>query len=217
MRFKCFVCVLLCLSVASVAGFSAAAGAAQSPVVIDRILAVVNGSVVTLSDVQAARRFALIPDGPWADVPAAVEQVIDRRLALVEVERYAPPEPPADRIDTALAQTRARFRSESEFTAALAETGLTIDQLRRHYRDNLRQQAYEQQRFGFAFHPSDDETLAFYRANPDRFKREGVLAPFDDVRDAARAALIANKRAELIRDWIAGLRRRANIVVLAVK
>jgi hypothetical protein len=214
-------CVVLCFSVALLVlvRFSVAplTGAQPSAVVIDRILAVVNGSVITLSDVQAARRFGLIPDGASTDVQVAVDRVIDRRLALVEVERYAPPEPPKESIDASLAEARARFKSEAAFAAALAETGLTIEQLGRHYRDNLRQEAYQQLRFSFALHPSDEEAVAYYRANQERFKRGGVLPPYDEVRAPVRAALIADKRAALIRDWIGGLRRRANIIILPIK
>lgn len=144
---------------------------------IDRILAVVNGSVITLSDADAARRFGLIQAAP-GDLRAAVERLIDRRLTLVEVERYAPPEPPEARIDEAIAAVRARFVSDAAFTAALAETGMTIESLRRHVRDDLRLRTYEQQRFGIST-------------------------------DAA-------KRAEAIRDWIDGLRRRAEISILPI-
>src|SRR5687767_2430704 len=137
---------LLCCALASM--FATAAAAAPQAVLIDRVVAVVNGAVITLSDVHGALRFGLISTDGSTDLRTAIERVIDRRLALVEVERYAPPEPPEERIDAAVAEARAKFGSEPAFAAALAETGLTLDQLRRHYRNHLRQQAYEQQRFG---------------------------------------------------------------------
>ncbi len=180
--------------------------------VIDRIVAVVNGSVVTLSDVEGARRFGLIAEA--GDLKAAVDRVIDRRLALVEVERYAPPDPPPARLDEAVAAARARFASEAAFNAALVETGMTADHLRRHLRDDLRLRAYEQQRFGFAVVPTEEEALAYFRANQDRFRRGGVLPAYDEVRGEVRAAMIAAKRADSIREWLAGLRRRADVVVL---
>ncbi len=183
--------------------------------VIDRILAVVNGSVITLSDVEGARRFGLIA-AEQGDLRGAVERVIDRRLALVEVERYAPPEPPASRIDEAVAAARARFTSESAFAAALAETGMTAAHLRRQVRDDLRLRAYEQQRFGFALAPTEEETLAYFRANPDRFRRGGALPAYDDARAEVRAAMIAEKRTQAIREWIDGLRRRAGISILPI-
>ena len=180
---------------------------------IDRVLAVVNGSVITLSDVDGARRFGLV-DAPAGDLRSAIDRLIDRRLALVEVERYAPPEPPSARIDEAVATARARFSSDAAFNAALAETGLTLDQLRRHVRDDLRRRTYEQQRFAFMSQPTDEETLAYYRQNQDRFKRGGRVPPYDEIRIDVRATLAAVRQADAVREWLAGLRRRAEISIL---
>jgi hypothetical protein len=70
-------------------------GPAVRAEVIDRVLAVVDTQIITLSDVRAAVRFALVPQDVAVDPIAAVMQrLIDRRLMLAEVDRYAPPEPP---------------------------------------------------------------------------------------------------------------------------
>lgn len=188
------------------------AGAASGEI-IDRVLAVVNGSVITLSDVDAARRFGLIEAEP-GDLRSAIERTIERRLALVEVERYAPPEPSASRLDDAVAAARARFASADAFEAALRETGVTLEQLRRHLRDGLRLQTYEQQRFGLAIHPTEEDVRAFYQANPDRFRRGGAPVSLDEVRDEVRSALIQERAAGAIREWLAGLRRRAEIRIV---
>ena len=62
--------------------------------VLDRMLAVVAGDLIMLSDVRAAVEFGLVPRPSGPDVTRAVlTQLIDRSLMLAEVERYAPPEP----------------------------------------------------------------------------------------------------------------------------
>lgn len=137
--FRFFVCVCLCVSVAP-------RSAAE---VIDRILAVVNGSMITLSDVHAALRFGLVAEDTSGDrVQAALDRLIDRRLVLAEVDRYGPPEPTTERIEAALTAMRARFKSPDAFDAALAESGLGIPELRRQLRDELRVEAYLGERFG---------------------------------------------------------------------
>jgi len=210
MRSKTF-CVFLCFSVASAAWWSAPVAAAE---IIERVLAVVDGSIITLSEAHAATRFGLVS----ADtLDAVVDRLIDRRLALTEIDRYAPPEPTAENIDEALAAMQATFASPDQLQAALAETGLTIVQLRRHARDELRIRAYEQERFGYVMQPSEEETLTYYRANPAQFTTGGVLRPFDDARADVRAALLAERRSQLAREWLAGLRRRANINVLPAR
>jgi peptidyl-prolyl cis-trans isomerase SurA len=180
--------------------------------VIDRVMAVVNGAVITQSDVEAVRRFGLMPAAPVANL---VERLIDRRLTVVEVNRYAPPEPAAALVDARLSDVRRRFPSDEAFARALAEVGLSEDQMRAYVRDDLRIEAYVRQRFGAAYQPPDADILQYYRTRPEAFTRNGVLLSYGEAYDDARAALIAERRAQQIQDWLTGLRRRADIVVTA--
>lgn len=148
--------------------------------IIDRVVAVVDGQVVTLTDAMASLRFGFVQPQPGTDpVRSAIDQLIERQLVLIEVERYGPPEPPAAVIEDAVSALRARFGSASQLATALAQSGLAEDQLRRRLRDDLRIRSYLDQRF----------------------------APVGQAADAER-------RATLIREWIAGLRRRAEVTVL---
>jgi hypothetical protein len=101
-------------------------------------------------------------------------RLIDRALELDEVDRYAPPEPSAEAVDREVQVVRARFPSAAGFDAALARAGLDLQRLRETVRENLRVQAYLDQRFVAA----------------------------------------ADRRQQLVDDWLAGLRRRAEIVDL---
>ena len=116
--------------------------------IIDRVLAVVGGVVITQSDVTAAFELGLASPGQTDDPVAAVlTQLIDRQLMLAEVERYAPPEPAPGALDRAADAVRARFSSEQAFRAALARSGLDAPRLRQLLRDQLRIEAYLDQRF----------------------------------------------------------------------
>ena len=63
--------------------------------VIDRILAVVNRELITLSDVAAAIRLGLVsvPQEGSDPTRAVLDALIDRQLELGETNRYQPPEP----------------------------------------------------------------------------------------------------------------------------
>jgi len=116
--------------------------------VIDRVLAVVAGDVITLSDVRAAREFGFVDPGAAADPDREVlSRLIDRALILDEVERYAPPEPDARAVDAEMTRVRARFTSSERFAAALAESGIDDAHLRATVREELRIRAYVDQRF----------------------------------------------------------------------
>jgi hypothetical protein len=196
-------------------------GGAVRAEIIDRVLAVVNGAVILQSDSRGATRLGLIqiPPGTPAGLEAnraALDRLIERRLVLVEVNRSATPNPADVVVDAGMIEVRSRFTSDEEFERALAEAGLALDQVRGFIRDDLRMAAYLQQRFGATQRPSDTEVLEYYRDNPDRFTRNGALRPFNDVEADARQLVIETRRSALIRDWIAGLRRRADITIPAV-
>jgi peptidyl-prolyl cis-trans isomerase SurA len=180
--------------------------------IIDRILAVVNGALIMQSDVKAAVRLGLAPQSTAPDALAVpLDALIERRLVLEEVDRYAPPVPAETDVDRRLAEVRNR--AGSAFDSILRESGISVDQLRRQMRDDLRIDAYLLQRFG-GMQPSEDEIQQYYRDHQPAFIRNGAVRPLDEVRDVVRAELIANQRAGMIKDWIAGLRRRATINVL---
>jgi hypothetical protein len=142
---------------------------------IDRVLAVVAGQLITLTDVTAARDLGLQPaDNAVDPVRAILSKLIDRELILAEVDRYAPPEPTADVIDREVERIRARFSSADGLASALARSGIDEKHLREIIRQDLRIRAYLDQRFASA----------------------------------------QERRQALMDDWLAGLRRRGDVVDL---
>jgi hypothetical protein len=199
--------------VVAVACVSSVASATQ---LIDRVLAVVAGEPVTLSDVMAAERFGLTPAAaPNADpVQNGLNALIDRQLQLIEVNRYVPPEPLESEITARLDMVRGRFASTDAFDRALKETGVTLPQLRSRIRDDIRIDSYLQQRFGASYQPSEEEVVRYFRTHESDFSRNGLLLPYAEVRDAVRQRLAAERMSVLVRDWVAGLRRRADVTIL---
>ena len=119
--------------------------------VIDRVLAVVGGQLITLSDVTAARDLGLqTAEGAADPVRGILSKLIDRELIVAEVDRYAPPEPTAEAIDRETGRIRMRFPSAEAFVAALERSGADEKQLREIVRQDLRIRAYLDQRFASA-------------------------------------------------------------------
>jgi hypothetical protein len=183
--------------------------------VIDRILAVVSGGLILLTDAEATIRLGLVQLPVGTDrIQGALDRLIERRLMLIEVDRYGPPEPSLAEIDAVVKAIDQRVGSGDRMDAILRECGMTVDQLRLWVRDDLRIRAYLQQRFGNQPAPTEDEIVQYYRTHERDFTRNAVLRPFAEVRDEAREALIAERRALLTREWLAGLRRRTEVNVL---
>lgn len=118
--------------------------------VIDRIMAVVSGQPITLSDVTAARQFGLVeaPAGTADPIAYTLDRLIERTLVLAEVERFQPPEPDPVEMTLRIDELARRAGSAAAFEKALAVVGMTPDQLRRYFRDDLRITTYLNQRFG---------------------------------------------------------------------
>ena len=183
--------------------------------VIDRVLATVGGALVLQSDVAAVSRFGLITPPPGIDpVQWTLDRLIERRLMLTEVERYAPPEPDRTLVDARMQAIDERIGSGEKLDAITRETGMTIEQLRRYVRDDLRIEAYLQQRFGGFYQPTEDEIVRYYRQNAQRFMRNGTLIPFNEARELVREAVMGERRAASVREWLAGLRRRTEVNIV---
>jgi hypothetical protein len=144
--------------------------------VIDRVLAIASGDVITLSDVRAAQALGRVDVRDAADpVRVVLSQLIDRALVLAEVNRFAPPEPSAAAIDDALQFVSARFATPEAFETTLSQVGVDRGFVRELLREDLRIRAYVNQRF------------------------------VADTPDEQRTMMDA---------WIAGLRRRSDVVDL---
>ena len=125
--------------------------------VIDRIMAVVSGQPITLSDVNAALQFHLVEPPPGTPDPLAfaTERLIDRTLMLAEVDRFQPPEPDPVEITIRIDAIERAAGSTEAFEKSLQVTGSTRDRLRRFIRDDLRIATYKNQRFGGALSAAD--------------------------------------------------------------
>jgi hypothetical protein len=178
--------------------------------VIDRVLAVVGGQVITQSDAEAAQAFGLVDIGRAGDpVRAAVDGLINRELILDEVNRYSAAEQDPAVVETRLASVRARFPSNEAFAAACTRTGITLESLRYLIRDNLRIEQYLKERFSGVVQPTEEELQRYYADHPAEFGRTG--ASFDTAREAIREQLILARRQEVITDWLTRLHRRTEV------
>jgi hypothetical protein len=189
---------------------SLTAGPARGDV-IDRVLAVVNGHLITLSDVRASLRLGLIEPAGAAAEQTAVQRWIDRVLVLQEVERYAPPDPSVSETERALSRVRDRLGGVEAFSSAVARLGVTEDWVRHWVRDELRIRAYVDQRFAASIEPSDDEIENYLREHAAELAaREGGRTR-TDARSLARERVADERRAAVVGEWLEDLRRRATI------
>jgi hypothetical protein len=192
-----------------------AVGAARAQELLDRVVARVDGNPITHTDVRAAIRLGLVEPAEGVDpILFALRQLVERRLVLAEVARFAPPEPDLAALKGQIDVLKARVGSSADLAALEKSTGYGEEQIRDVARDTLRIQAYLNQRFGSSVQPSDEEVGQYYRTHLDQFTKDGRVIPFVEAEPAARQQAAAERRRAVIFQWMRELHQRADVVEL---
>jgi hypothetical protein len=181
--------------------------------VLDRVLARVNGEPITLTDARAAIALGVVEPAPGVDpIVSTVLQLIERRLVLAEVARFAPPEPDIAAMNAQVNTLKSRVGGPQQLAALEKSTGVGDTRIREIARDTLRIQAYLNQRFGASVQASDEDAAAYYRAHLDEFRLEGKLVPYTEAAPLARQRASEERRRAMIFQWMRELRQRADVV-----
>jgi hypothetical protein len=199
---------------ASAALVAILASAARADI-IDRVVAIVDGHLITMSDVRTVTVLHLLdPSSPASPVEPGrdpgVEHLIDRILVLEEVERYAPAPPDDKAVDARLGVIAQANGSAALVEERLHELGVSPAWLRQWATDSLRIRAYVDQRFGNVVQPTDEELEAYFREHQSDFAGKDVNDA--TVQSTARTAIVAERRRAVLTEWITGLRRRADVM-----
>jgi hypothetical protein len=201
----------------------AAVPAIAAAQVLDRIVATVGAQVITLSDARAAISLGLVPapEAPSdqqhaarATLSVVIEKLVDRELMRAEIERYGVAAPPPEALEPRIEAVRKRFATPAAFDAALAAHGLSDARFRAWIVDDWRIEHYIQQRFDAAAQPTDEDVLQYYQSREREFTVNDRPRPFAEVREEVRRRLTISRRQALIDDWVNGLKRRTEIMIV---
>jgi hypothetical protein len=188
--------------------FAAALGAQ----LVDRVIAVVSGTVIMLSDARAAIALGLFDPGAARDpIEAAMRWLIDRQLVIDEAGRGDRVEVDPDALGAAIDGARQRFPSEDAYRRALAECGLDDRTALRLVRDTLAARSYVERRFDSMLPPTEEELREYHADHRARFVRNGRQLTFEDALADVTAVLQQERRAQAVSAWMERLRRRADI------
>lgn len=196
---------------------SLATGAVAEPELVDRIVAIIDQDVITLSEAMQALelRRARTVDSPESgevgDLSTEVERLIEVRLVSREVERFSDEVVPQEMVNQALATLRASFATEQAFLDTLAEQGFSEMELRAQLRNQLAMNRYLERRFRALTYVSDDEVEVFYKEELVPELQGQTPPPLSQVAALIRANLEERKFNERVDAWIEELKSRARI------
>ena len=190
---------------------------------IDRIAAVIDRQVITLSEVNQMVTLRFFPRGANREESEyrhdVLEALIAQALRYRDVERFGAQDIPKDSIEARYTEMVSRFPSPSVFATTLASVELTPDEVRALVKRQLQVEAYIQERFSPLVFISNEEIETYYRGPWSEQRRQRGLAipPLNQVRDEIRTLLKSERLQTEIDKWTAQLRSRANVDVYAWK
>jgi hypothetical protein len=202
-------------------GILSAIALPASAAVVDRIAAVVDRQVLTVSEVgqMVELRFFSRAAGQSEDEyrRSVLEALIAQALRFRDVERFGAQDIPKDSIEARLAEIAGRFASPAELDAAMRRAELTPDEIRALIKRQLQVEAYIQERFSPLIFVSTDEIEAYYRGpwSEQRRARGLDVPPLGQVTEEIRTALKSSRLQEEIEKWTSQLRARANVDIYA--
>jgi len=184
--------------------------------VIDRIVAVVNDKVITLTDVNIIQKFGLFEDveetGEGDIQRRIVNRLINQKLVIqLTSERLVVDEEELEALLSDLVQRTDPDLAEE----ALLQFGLDWDDLRSYLHEKLLFQKIISQRFSRGVIVSIEEIERYYEQVyvPSQRERNMSPQPMIEVLDRIEAALTREKVEDQVQGWIENLKREAKIQI----
>ncbi len=193
--------VLISLAGLAICG-PVAVAAADKAVVVDRVVAVVNGEIITMSDLQRemAKRTEI------KDERVMLDDMIDRKLQMEEAKKTGLDVTDKELAD-AIADIMKRNRmNQQQFDAALEKEGLTFEQYRTEFREQMTISRLFNKFVRTGLTVDDAEVRDFYEKNHDQYalpEETRIRMLVVEVPANASAAQVASAR-----DRAAGLLNR---------
>jgi len=187
-------------------------GALARAELVDRIVAIIDREVVTLSEAEQASEIARARTGAAAaPLVSVVERLIESRLVEREVERFTGEPVSAELVDGALQEVRARFASETAFLEMLARNGLSEEELRAKLRRQIAVTQYLEQRFRPLTFVTEEQIEAYYHDELSPSLHGRPLPELSEVSESIRRILEERSFNARVEEWIDGLKGRARI------
>jgi hypothetical protein len=171
---------------------------------LDKIVAVVDGRIITLSDVrQESAIRSMLGEKPIND-DAVIQQLIESHLIETQLAGF----PGVDVSDDEIAEALAKVEKKD----GVSPRALHDAVLRR-----MRTARYLDVRFRQFLTPTDQEAQKYYDdvfVPEARARGMNPIPPLEQVRDAIRKNVVEEQLDHEVSIWLEAVRRRSNIEIL---
>jgi peptidyl-prolyl cis-trans isomerase SurA len=217
------------------AGAAAAPAPATNPVstvgqgvVLDRVVAVVNGDVILESDVDEERRFEEIQPYRKSEAELSrermLERLIDRELILQQSESEPEDVITDQELDAQLLGLRKDIPDCKEYHCEtddgwkkyLAAHGFTVEEFRQRWLMRMRLLKFIEVRFRSGIKISNAEINTFYETKmlPEYAERKVTPPKLDTISKRIEEVLLQQEVGALLVDWLKSLRAQGSVTIM---
>jgi peptidyl-prolyl cis-trans isomerase SurA len=225
----CRLALFLLLTVGAAVQILAQTDQPPGPVVLDRVVAVVNNQAILASDIDDEIRLSVLDPGRGGlgalTRVKALDQLIGRALIQQQIgqEDLESSAPPQAEVDARLGEIRKELpacvrqncASDEGWKAFLAAHGLTQEHVETYLRYRLEILRFIERRFrqGISILPQEIETYYHDTLVPQYAKGEAI-PPLDAVSARIEEILLQQRVNALFDDWLNNLRKQGEVEVL---
>jgi peptidyl-prolyl cis-trans isomerase SurA len=172
---------------------------------IDRVVAVVNGEVITFSMLENEMNALWTePHQLPKSLYESLQKLIDHKLMLQEARRYGIVVSEQN-ISHELADIASKFSSEEEFSKTLERFGITYDHLKKRLKEEILVREMVDRKFRLFVEVSGD-TAAYYEQHKEKFvvlesvKIDQISFQFDPNSDESKRESIREKAEQILQE-----------------
>jgi peptidyl-prolyl cis-trans isomerase SurA len=228
-RYKVWGLILFLMQAMTAAGAWGQQSAAPLPpgaVVLDHVVAVINGTVILESDVQEEIRYGVLQ--PFSVNPArntpqrALQRLIDRALIVQQMQATPSPAPPAEEVQKRLKELRAvipectqyHCQTEAGWQAFLKAHGLTAQEVEKHWAERMTILSFIQSRFGSGVRVTPQEIADYYNKSLVPQLHGQKPPSLASVSDRIQEILLQQRVSSLLLEWLQSLKSEGSVSIL---
>jgi peptidyl-prolyl cis-trans isomerase SurA len=218
---------------------SAAGAWAQQPevapipkgaVVLDHVVAVINGSVILASDVNEEMKYAVLQPlsvSRTGNTPQrALQRLIDRDLILQQMKAGLPLPPPSpEEVQQRLNEVRKiipecskyHCQTDAGWQAFLKSKNLTEKQVEAHWKERIEILNFIESRFGSGVRISPAEIKDYYdKTFMPRYRAAGGISDptLESVSTRIQEVLLQQRVSSLLLEWLQSLKSEGSVSIL---
>lgn len=201
----------------------------ETPLLLDRAVAVINGRVILASDVRSQQRFAVFeplsaPGGEFTRMQA-MQQIVNRTLLLDQMQEQELAPPPTDaEVNEQIAELRKHIpacagqscETEQGWQHFLKAQGTTEAELRTHWKERMAILDFIRVRFRTGIRITKPEIETYYKQQlvPVFEARNLKAPPLAQVSERIEEVLLQQHVNVLLEDYLRSLKDAGSVLIL---